>query len=113
MDKISMLEKDVSIIVPRYIVNYYKGHCSLGYDRQYYNGMSGFEVLRDLASTGEMMGLLTGGAIGETEWMRQHSSCRLFRGAGEDFVMLSRMMADRPEMRVLTSEGLVFIKTFF
>ncbi len=112
MDKISMLEKDVSIIVPRYIVNYYKGHCSLGYDRQYYNGMSGFEVLRDLASTGEMMGLLTGGAIGETEWMRQHSSCRLFRGAGEDFVMLSRMMADRPEMRVLTSEGLVFIRRF-
>lgn len=56
-----------------------------------------------------MMGLLTGGAIGDTGWMAGHASCPMFR-VGEDFVMLARMMADKPDMKIKITEGLVFVR---
>lgn len=106
---ISDLEKEASLVVPRYIINFYRNRFRLGYDRRYFNGKNGYQVLEYLAKTGEMMGLLTGGAIGDTGWMAGHASCPMFR-VGEDFVMLARMMADKPDMKIKITEGLVFVR---
>lgn len=106
------LEGNVSLVIPRYIINYYRNKIDLGYDRHCFNDKSGYQVLEYLAKTGEMMGLLTGGAIGETKWMAEHASCPMFR-VSEDFVMLARMMADKPDKKLLTTESIVFVRRFF
>jgi len=108
---ISRLANDVSVIVPRYIINYYSDRLFLGYDRQCYNNLSGAQVLKNMAFSGEMMGLLTGGAIAETQWMSKYAYCPLFK-ASEDYVMLAKMLASKPESKVITTEALVFVRRF-
>lgn len=111
MHDISDLASDASLVVPRYIINYYNNKMTLGYDRQQFDGMKGADVLRGLAFSGEMMAMLGGGAIGETKWMSEHSLVPMFRSS-EDFVMLTRMMASKPEKIIKITEGLVFVRRF-
>lgn len=108
---ISSLNEEITVVVPRYIINYYRDRLTLGYDRSPYNGMNGAQVLHELASSGEMMGLLTGGAIGDTKWMSENSHCPMFR-VSEDFVMLAKMMASKPEKKITITEGLAFVRRF-
>lgn len=108
---ISSINNEVAIVVPRYIINYYSDRLSLGYDRYHYDGMTGVQALCDLAYSGEMMGLLTGGAIGDTKWMSEHSYCPMFQ-VSEDFIMLVRMMASKPEKKIRITKDLIFVRRF-
>ncbi len=109
--ELAMLEDDVSIIVPRYILNLYKEKLSVGYDRKCFDGLNGEQTLKILAQSGEMMMLLTGGAFGATNWMAEYANSPLFT-VSEDYVMLARMMASEPRKKIIISESIVFVRRF-
>lgn len=106
---IDQLSDDAVLIIPRYVLNYDDDSISVGYDRECYNGLTSSEVLKMISSSGEIMALIAGGAIGQTSELKKHSDTNEFKVA-EDIVMLTRILSANPGKTVRITESLVHIR---
>lgn len=106
---IGKLSDNAVLVIPRYVLNYDGNRISVGYDRQCFDGSASSEVLRIISSTGEIMMLLTGGAIGLTNELRKHSDVKNFT-VSEDFVLLSRLLSANPVKEVRVTESIAHVR---
>jgi glycosyltransferase involved in cell wall biosynthesis len=106
---IGKLSDNAVLVIPRYVLNYDGNRISVGYDRQCFDGSASSEVLRIISSTGEIMVLLTGGAIGLTNELRKHSDVKNFT-VSEDFVLLSRLLSANPVKEVRVTESIAHVR---
>lgn len=106
---VSQLSEKAVLLVPRYVLNYDGNRISIGYDRERFNESTSLEVLKYISSSGEIMALLAGGAIGETEELRKHSDAKKFI-VSEDFITLTRILSANPDKMIRTTESLVYVR---
>jgi glycosyltransferase involved in cell wall biosynthesis len=109
MVDINLLQEENVLIIPRYAINWGGDQLYIKYDRASYHNWKSSDVLKDIAQTSEINAFLAGGTIGRTEELKKHAESKLFSVA-EDFVMLSRILANNPDMKVVTTESLVHVR---
>lgn len=102
-------KQEILMVIPRYIINVDgNGNFSMGYDRIQFNNSTGYEMLKFISMTGELLAL-NAGACYKINLVRNTCAEKIFR-VGDDFVRLARLFAENPGRKIKLSENYIYIR---